>query len=144
MDNTENEPVDYQIDEFSRHILLYSKYWYKRSEDQISDLKILCGKIAGMQVEDGSFEYTDDQIWKFCVQTFMHHCDNRYHIQEYLERMFHPFGELRPKDSATLRDSLDRLLGAIAHITVKDNKLLPKGIGKINTNYLPAREIEKY
>lgn len=117
------------LDETERHIILYAKDWYKKN-NVIEDLRVLISKTRGCN------KVYNEDIWRILIECFRFL--SHYQQNNYLFRLFRPFGYLKFQESISFEQSIDSLLGLLGTIAVKDNPDM-ENLGKPDYNLLPER-----
>lgn len=110
-----------EISELSQHIVLYSKGWYKKSNDHIKDLKILLSKFCLLDI----IRVSNQDIYNVVSDAFIEVCSQKEY-RELLRRIFYsPY--LGKKHKPSRFNTLNEMLNLMSIIKIhSDNKVLIK------------------
>jgi len=139
MTKTIRKPIEYESS-LTRHLILYSKGHYKRTNNTIEDLRILMSNYSGSP--KGC--YTDETIYSLVSESFVDSCSNN-DIKELLKCFYrkpHFLGE----GPSTLEEMVSHMIGLMACIQVYDNEgddlIELVKLGEPNPDYLPVSKKE--
>jgi hypothetical protein len=71
-------PPSTVLNDFSHHIILYSKNWYGSSGHILVDLRVLMAEYSGQYVDTIS----DSQVWQSLVETLVKYVKNEFDLSE--------------------------------------------------------------
>lgn len=121
-----------QIDELSRHIILYSKGWYKKSPNYIDDLKILVAKYNGNSPADiNVFD-----VYMSVAEAFVIVNDQRKFMELFRRMFYDPLHDYR-QTSWGITDYICNMLSLMGICTDKETL---NAMGKPDYTYLPKAE----
>ncbi len=119
-----------QISELSGHIILYSKNWYRKTDNHTQDLKQFLSKWGLQDIQ----YIRDADIYDIVSEAFVESCDERNYL-ELLKRLFRNY--LENPVSITMSDVIERMLGLMSILQIKNNKEILIVLPKPNYKYLP-------
>jgi nitrate reductase alpha subunit len=122
-----------QISDLSKNIVLYSKNWYKKSDNHIQDLKTLVSKLCALDIK----YISDCDIYNEVADTFVEVCNQRDYRRLLQDFFYKPLANPEP---LLMPEAIDRMLGLIGCIQVKTDMELLIDLGKPDYNLLPKVE----
>ena len=122
--------------DLTRHLILYSKGHYQRTDNIMGDLRTMFGNRSGV---DKSV-YTDVYIYSYVSGCFVDSC-TKQDIKEVLSCFYHkPF--FLGEGQATLEEMVSHMIGMMACIQVfeteGDTKIELVKLGEPDPRYLPV------
>jgi len=128
-----------QLTELAKHIILYSKGHYQRTDSRVEDLKTLTAKYVGIDKE----YLTTEALFLVVGDTFLESC-SKSDVKKFLSYFSHEprFPWCGPtRGPNMLEDLISEMLGLMACIRVYNGNKKLIDLGKPNYDYLPEPRI---
>ena len=119
------------LDEFERHIILYSKGWYKKT-NHLDDIRQIIAEVSGSELQ---YIYPSD-VYNQLVEIA-----TKYVGQFQLQECFKDFFKYKRDNTITMEEICERLLGKISIIPVNYNGIVIK-LGEPDESILPRQREE--
>ena len=118
--------------EFERHIILYCKGWYKRT-NLIDDIRAIIAEISGSELQHIDLSH----VYNFIAQVATNYV-SKNDMQDFFKWLFWYNKNL---DSVTAEEVCNKLAGKIAIITVRDGDELLMDLGEPDYSILDRKEV---
>ena len=119
-----------QPDEFERHIILYCKNWYSRT-DLITDIRTIITKVSGSQLQ---YIYPN-HAYKKLVDIAVNYC-SKPQLQYYIKHLF----DYADKDTVTMEEMCNKLAEFIFDIPVNTDQIFID-LGEPDESILPLQNL---